>query len=87
MRVQRAVLPDTGRVTWMVLDDDYLPIRPIATFLVHLENVERSPNTIRAYAYHLKLFWEYLKEFQLVWTNIGLDELGLSFTGCASLTR
>jgi len=76
MQVQRAVLPNTGRVTWMVLDNNYLPIRPITTFLAHLENIERSPNTIRAYAYHLKLFWEYLKEFQLEWTDIGLDELG-----------
>jgi len=32
MKVQRAHLPDTDRVTWMVLDDDYLPVQPIEEF-------------------------------------------------------
>jgi integrase/recombinase XerD len=45
------------------------------TLLTYLENVERSPNTVRAYAHHLKLFWEYLREAGLEWSGIGLSEL------------
>lgn len=76
MKVQRAQLAQTGRLTWMVLGEDYLPIQPIDDFLVYCENLERSPNTIRAYAYHLKLYWEYLTEAQLDWATANvLDKI------------
>jgi site-specific recombinase XerD len=53
----------------MVLDDEYLPIKPIENFLAYCENIERSPNTIRSYAHHLKLFWEYLRDANLDWKS------------------
>jgi integrase/recombinase XerD len=68
MKVQRAQIPDTNRFTWLVLDDNYLPIKPIDDFLVYCENIERSPNTIKSYAHHLKLYWEYLIDANLDWT-------------------
>jgi integrase/recombinase XerD len=76
MKVQRAQIPDTNRFTWIVLDDDYLPVRPIDDFLVYCENIERSPNTIKSYAHHLKLYWEYLKDTDLDWTSANvLDKM------------
>lgn len=75
MKVQRVRIPEKDRITWLVIADDYLSVRPIQQYLTYLENVERSPNTIRAYAYHLKLFWEYLQEAGLEWSGIGLSEL------------
>ncbi len=75
MKVQRVRIPDSDKVTWLVLGNDYLPIKPIQQFLSYLENIERSPNTIRSYAYHLKLYWEFLLAAQLDWTAIGLSEL------------
>lgn len=59
MKLQRIKLAE-HRYSWLVLDDRYLPIKPIQEFIRYLENVERSPNTIQAYANHLKLYWEYL---------------------------
>lgn len=32
-------------------------------------------NTLRAYCYHLKLFFEYLEQEQLDYRDIGLDEM------------
>lgn len=76
MKVQRARVPDANRCTWMVLDDQYLPVEPIEEFLEYCENIERSPNTIRSYAHHLSLYWRYLQEAQLDWTTANvLDKM------------
>lgn len=75
MKVQRVRIPNTGQVSWLVLGDDYLPIQPVSDFLAFLENLERSPNTIRAYAYALKLFWAYLRDTDLDWRTVRLSHL------------
>lgn len=75
MKVQRVRLPKSDRVSWIVLGDDFLPIQPVNEFLKYLENIERSPNTVRAYAFHLKLYWEFLQSMQLDWTGVGIVEL------------
>ena len=54
----------------IVVGDDHLPIDPIYRFLAYLDDVERSPNTIRSYAHHLKLFWDYLGCAKLAWTEV-----------------
>ncbi len=74
MKVQRIKHPD-GEIDWIVLGDDYLPIQPIRQFLKYCRNLERSPNTIEAYARHLKLYWEYLTFNNLDWTKIREDKL------------
>ena len=75
MKVQRIRIPHTERVTWLVLDDNYLSIQPIQSYLQYLESIERSPNTVRAYAGHLKLFWEFLKDGRIDWKDISLEKL------------
>lgn len=74
MRVQRVRLPENGKVTWMVLGDDLLPIEPIQKYLSYLESLEKSPNTIQSYAYHLKLFWEFLRDSNLDWKVVPLEK-------------
>src|SRR6266496_5797270 len=73
MKVQRVRLPD--RVAWLVLDDSYEPVQPILSYLKFLQDVSRSPNTIRATAHHLKQFWEYLHDAHLCWTEIDIAQL------------
>lgn len=75
MKVQRVRIPDSDRITWLVLDDNYLSIQPIQSYLQYLESIERSPNTIQAYAGHLKLFWEFLTDSQIDWQDISLEKL------------
>ncbi len=75
IKVQRVRLPDYNRTTWMVIGDDYLPIRPIQSYLRYLESLERSPNTIESYAGHLKLFWEFLVDYCLDWKEVTLENL------------
>ena len=75
MKVQRVCLPGTDRVAWLVLDDNYIPVQPILSYLIFLQNLDRSPNTIRAIAHRLKLFWEYLRDEHLGWKEMDVAQL------------
>ncbi len=75
MKVQRVRIPDSDQVTWLVLDDNYLPVQPIQGYLRCLDSLERSPNTIHAYARHLKLYWEFLRDLHLDWVDVTLENL------------
>jgi len=70
MKVQRVRLPNTDQIHWIVLDDAFVPIQPICSYLAFLDDLDRSPNTIRATAHHLKLFWQYLGDERITWTEI-----------------
>lgn len=58
-----------------MLDDNNCFVEPIKSYLRYLENLERSPNTIQAYAGHLKLYWEFLRDSNLDWKKITLEDL------------
>src|SRR6266567_4188296 len=75
MKVQRIRFFDTNRSSWIVLGDDYLPVKPIVVFLKFMEDLGRSPNTIRATSFHLKLFWEYLRDECLDWKDVDIAHL------------
>jgi site-specific recombinase XerD len=75
MKIQKGCFPDSNRIVWMVVDEDYLPIQPIQKYLRYLENLERSPNTIKSYAKNLKLFWEFLEDSHLDWKEVSLEKL------------
>lgn len=74
MKVQRVRLAD-DHIAWMVLDDDHTPVQPILDYLKYLHNLDRSPNTIRATAHRLKLFWEYLRDEHLCWQAMDVAQL------------
>lgn len=75
MKVQKGIVPESNRQCWIVLDDDYLPVEPIQKYLNYLDNLERSPNTISAYAHDLKLYWEFLQDKQFDWKTINMEHL------------
>jgi integrase len=74
MKVQKIKL-NSYDVTWIVLDDNHLPIKPITEFVRYLNNVDKSPCTVKSYAYCLKLFWDYLADKELNWKTINLGSL------------
>lgn len=75
MKVEKVVLSSTGFKSWMVLDNNYLPIQAIESFIRYMETLERSPNTIKNYAHHLKLYWEFLDDRGLEWTEVKFGDL------------
>ncbi len=40
---------------------DRRPVEPVQRYLAWLSRIERSPNTVRAYAQDLKSFWMFLE--------------------------
>jgi len=75
MKVQRIRFPEREHITWLVLDDEYQPAQPILSYLTFLDDLGRSPNTIRATAQHLKTFWEFLRDQRLDWTEVDVAHL------------
>lgn len=49
-----------NRYSWSVLDNDE-PIEIVRNWIVHLEEINQSPNTIQAYARHIARLGSYLK--------------------------
>lgn len=75
MMVQRVVMPVTGALSWTVLGDDLSPIEPVESYLAHLAALERSPNTQRAYATTLKLWFEFLDRVGRRWSEVRVDDV------------
>jgi integrase/recombinase XerD len=78
-RVQR-VLPPGGVESWTLIGPDMRPVEPVERYLAWLSRIERSPNTVRAYAQDLKMFWVFLERRGLAWDRVTLEQLG-EFTG------
>jgi site-specific recombinase XerD len=74
--VQRVVMPGGGTESWTVLGDDDVPAVPVERFLAYLTSIERSPNTVKAYAHDLKDFLEFLGFRGLDWREVRLEDVG-----------
>jgi site-specific recombinase XerD len=69
-------MPATREPSWTVLGDDDTPIEPVERYLAYLTDVERSPNTIKAYAHDLKDYWQFLVHRGLDWREVRLEDIG-----------
>lgn len=74
MRVQLVIMP--SGVNSATLLNKGVVVEPVEQFLAHLTTIERSPNTVRSYAYDLKDFFTYLEQRNLNWTSVTLEDLG-----------
>jgi integrase/recombinase XerD len=74
--VQRVVSPATRQDSWTVLGDDDVPVGPIERYLSYLTDIERSPNTVKAYAHDLKDYFSFLAQRELDWREVRLEDLG-----------
>lgn len=74
VRVQRVMAPVTGTVSWTVLDDE-LVVAAAEHFLAHLSAIERSPNTVRAYAHSLVLWFEWLALRKRTWEAAEVEDV------------
>ncbi len=81
MLVRPVVMPGSETVSWSVLGDDDVPVGPVDRFLAYLTGIDRSPNTVKAYAHDLKDFWEFLGCRGLDWREVRLEDIGESSRG------
>jgi integrase/recombinase XerD len=75
VRIQRVVMPVTGTESWTVLGDDGVVVVPVERYLAYLSALERSPNTVRAYAASLRLWFEFLGQAGVGWAEAGVEDV------------
>ncbi len=73
MFVQRVVVVEPRRESWTVLDEDGVPVEPVERYLAFLTDVDRSPNTVKAYAHDLKDWFVFLGGRALDWREVRLE--------------
>jgi integrase/recombinase XerD len=74
LRVQRVVMPSGAESATLLRDG--VVVEPADRFLAHLTAIERSPNTVRAYAHDLRDYFAFLESRGLEWSGVSLEELG-----------
>jgi len=65
----------TQKTRYLLVDAFGNPIVPVMQFLKFKDNCGRARNTLRAYCFHLKYFYEYLTFIEKNFNEIGIDEL------------
>lgn len=75
MKAQRVLMPVTSKESWTVVDEDFLVVEAAERYLAHLAGIERSPNTIRAYAHSLALWLEFLRLRRICWSKAGVEDV------------
>lgn len=74
--MQRVAMPASREPSWTVLGQDDVPVEPIERYLAYLTDIERSPNTVKAYAHDLKDYWVFLGHRGLDWREVRLEDIG-----------
>lgn len=75
MRVQRVLMPDSETESWTLLGNELVPVEPVEQFLAYLTSIEKSPNTVKAYAHDLKDWFVYLTGHDLNWKTATLEDV------------
>ena len=73
---RRVRMPSSGVESWTVVEPDGGPVELVDELLGWLTGIERSPNTVEAYARDLGLFWAFLDARRLAWDRVSVVELG-----------
>jgi integrase/recombinase XerD len=75
MLVQRVLMPASGRESWTLPGDAGEVVEPAERYLAYLAAIERSPDTVRAYAISLKLWFEFLQHTATSWDEAGAEDV------------
>lgn len=76
LRVQPVVMPFGNPQSWTLVNADVTVVEPVEGFLSHLHAIERSPNTVKAYAHDLRDWFEFLTQHGLDWPQVRLEDVG-----------
>jgi len=76
MLVVKVLSPHSPRESFTVLGDDDVPVAPVERYLKYLTDIERSPNTIKAYAHDLKDWFTFLAGREREWQSVTVEDVG-----------
>jgi integrase/recombinase XerD len=80
MRVQKIIVEKKDYPLYLLLDDQYEVVEPVMRFIKYLDNTGKSPNTVKTYCYHLKLFYVFMEQRRISLECINFEELA-NFVG------
>ncbi|MGV3464805.1 MAG: transposase, partial [Heyndrickxia sp.] len=66
------VIDHNGIKKYILLDQKDTPVIPVIKYLKYLSNIGRTENTLKSYAYHLKLYFKFLEEKKFDYQEINL---------------
>jgi len=75
MRVQRVLMAGSEVESWTLLGEDHVPVEPVERFLAFLSAIERSPNTVKAYAHDLKDWFTFLAGRGVDWRAVTVEDV------------
>ena len=74
MKVEEIMTPD-NRTRYMLVDDYGESVAPALKFIKFKDNADKARNTLKAYCYHLKAFFEFLQQKDMDYRDVGIDEM------------
>ena len=74
MRVE-SFTSTNGLTRYILVDSSGVPVDVVLRFLRFKDNCGRARNTLRAYCFHLKSYFEYLEFIGMPFPQIGMHEL------------
>src|SRR5215210_8212594 len=74
VRVQRVLMSSGVESATVVRDGEVVDC--VDQFLAHLTEIERSPNSVRAYAHDLRDFVAFLESRCTAWDGVSLEDIG-----------
>ena len=74
VRVQRVLMSSGVESATVIRDGEVVDC--VDRFLAHLTAIEKSPNTVRAYAHDLRDFVAFLDSKSTVWESVSLEDIG-----------
>ncbi len=75
MKAQRVLLATSVTESWTVVDAEFVTVDSAERYLAHLTAIERSPNTVRAYAHSLALWLEFLRLRSVGWATAAAEDV------------
>lgn len=74
MRVLQVITSD-NKTRYMLVNSYGEMVIPVMKFIKYKDNTGTARNTLRSYCYALKLYFEFLEQKEISYTNVGIDEL------------
>ena len=72
MKVQRIEVLN-NKYRYLLIDNNFEVVDSVKRYLKYLDNIGRQHNTLKSYAYHLKIYFEYLESIELKFDEISSD--------------
>jgi integrase/recombinase XerD len=80
MKVQKISVDNKPYPLYILLDDEFRVVDIVMKYIKFLDSTGKSPNTIKTYCYHLKLYFEYIKQIKKEPEEIGFEDIS-NFVG------